>query len=298
MLFDLALAESDAGSADAEQHLIEAAALARTPQRRAEIAVERSRLLRFLGHGVEALAVVDAADAELDGRDPELSDRLELERLEAATMSSEVLRRLAPLRMRLSDSGGPPASDSERFRLGLLALDHAQCGTSAGTVVELALRAVTGRPPRLAASQVSSQAIAMAAIALSLVDRYEEATALTSGLVDLTERMGVLAAAASLLAQRAHIHHRRGALAKAESDATRALALGSEVRAAAGLHTRAGGILAFMAVERGETPDPELMAAATATESTATSSLAYSSAEYLLAEGQFAAAAAALVAIG
>ena len=108
----------------------------------------------------------------------------------------------------------------------------------------------------------------------------------------------MLAAAASLLAQRAQIHHRRGALADAEADAARALALGKEVRAAAALHTRAGGILTFVAVERGVTPDPELMAAATATESTATRSLAYSRAEHLLADGQFAAAATALLAIG
>lgn len=165
-------------------------------------------------------------------------------------------------------------------------------------MIDLAHRAVTGRPPGLAATQVSSHAIAMAAIALSLADRYEEAVALTSGLVDLTERLGVLAVAGSLLAQRAQIHHRRGALADAEADATRALMLGREVRAAAALHTRAGGILTFVAVERGTAPDPELMAAATATESTATRSLAYSQAEHLLAERQFSAAATALLAIG
>ena len=146
LLFDLALAESDAGSTDADHYLIEATALARSPQRRAEIAAERSRLLRFLGRGVEALAVVDEADAELAGRDPELSDRLELERLGAATMSTEVLRRLAPLHERLPDSGGAPATDSERFRLGLLALDTAQRGTSAEAVIDLALRAVSARP--------------------------------------------------------------------------------------------------------------------------------------------------------
>lgn len=298
LLFDLALAESDAGSADADQYLVEATSLTGSVQRRAEIAVERSRLLRLQGRGVEALAVVDRADTELAGSDAELGELLEIERLAAATMSTEVLRRLRPLHARLPDPGGPPATDPQRFRLGLLALDTAQRGTSAETVIELALRAVTGRPPGLAATQVSSHAIAMAAIALSMADRYEQALALTTGLVDLTERLGVLAVAASVLAQRAQIHHRRGALVDAEADATRALELGREVRAAVALTTRAGGVLTFVAVERGTDPDPELMAAATATESTATRSLAYSSAEHLLAQSQFAAAATAFLAIG
>ena len=298
LLFDLALAESDAGSTDADRYLVEATALARSARRRAEIAVERSRLLRLQGRGVEALAVVDQADAALAGGDPELSELLEIERLASATMSTEVLRELVPLHARLPDSGEPPASDADRFRLGLLALDTAQRGTSAETVIDLALRAVTARPPGVAATQLSSHATAMAAIALSLADRYEQALALTSGLVDLTERLGLLAVAASLLAQRAQIQHRRGALVDAEADATRALALGREVRAAAALTTRAGGVLTFVAIERGTAPDPELMAAATATESTATRSLAYSSAEHLLAQGQFAAAATALLAIG
>lgn len=96
LLVDLALAESDAGSVDAERHLVAAMALAGSPRRRAEIAVERARMLRLQGRGVEALAAVDEADAELGGHDPDLSEMLELERLAAATMSTEVLRRLAP----------------------------------------------------------------------------------------------------------------------------------------------------------------------------------------------------------
>jgi DNA-binding CsgD family transcriptional regulator len=64
------------------------------------------------------------------------------------------------------------------------------------------------------------------------------------------------------------------------------------------LHTRAGGILSFVAVEQGVEPDPELMAAATATESTATRSLSYSRAEHLLANGRLSAAVVELLAIG
>ncbi len=298
VLLELAQAQWDAGDMDAVDHLVEAAGLAQSPAQRAQIAVERARMLRFLGRGLEALEVVEAAEAELGARDPELSERLELERLGAATMSTSVLRQLTPLSARLPAPDGPPENDYARFRLGLLALDQAQCGTSAERVVDLAHRAIGARPSSLPPTQLSSQAIAMAAIALSLADRYEEAVALTDGLVELTERLGVIAAAASLIAQRAQIHHRRGALRDAEADAVRALELGSEVRAAVALHTRAGGILSLVAVEQGVDPDPELMAAATATESTATRSLSYSRAEHLLAQGQLSAAVLELFAIG
>lgn len=298
VLIELAEAESNAGDERAVERLAQAAALAESPVQRAEIAVERARLLRFLGRGPETLEVIEAAEAELGERDSDLRERLELERLGAATMSTSVLRRLAPLSDRLPDSGGTPENDYARFRLGLLALDQAQCGTSAERVVEVAHRAVAARPSSLPPTQVSSQATAMAAIALSLADHYEEALSLTDGLVELTERLGVIAAAVSLIAQRAQIHHRRGALREAEADAVHALQLGSEVRAAAALHTRAGGILTFVAVEQGVEPDPELMAAATATESTATRSLSYGRAEHLLARGHLSAALVELLAIG
>jgi hypothetical protein len=190
VLIELAEAESDAGDDGAVEHLVEAATHAQSAPQRAEIAVDHARLLRFLGRGLEALEVVEAAEAELDDRSSELGERLELERLGAATMSTSVLRRLAPLSARLPDDGGPPEDDYARFRLGLLALDQAQCGTSAERVVELAHRAVAGRPSSLPPSQVSSQAISMAAIALSLADHYEEAIALTDGLVELTDAWG------------------------------------------------------------------------------------------------------------
>jgi DNA-binding CsgD family transcriptional regulator len=242
--------------------------------------------------------VVDRAEAELDESNPELTENLELERLATATMSTAALRRLAPLRDRLRDPGETPHSDADRFHLALMALDYAQRGIDAAKVAELAQRAVTGRPPGLGVSATGVYAIGMSAVALSLADRYESALALTTGLLDFSERMGIMAAAVSLLAQRSYIHCRIGSLVEAEADAIRALELGREVRSAPAQHSRAGGTLTIVAVERGEAPDPNLMSAATATESTAARSLAYGRAEHLLAEGRFAAAVTALVAIG
>ena len=74
VLLALGRVEALIARAGALQRLRSAARLARTPAQQVRAAVSLGRVLRYAGEGGEAVALLDAAAAGLDGVDSELGE--------------------------------------------------------------------------------------------------------------------------------------------------------------------------------------------------------------------------------
>ena len=102
VLGELAAADANAGRETALGWLEEALALTEDPRQRAAIAHEVARTYAALFRWVEAADVTSRALAELGGRDPELTARLEAELAVAGMHDARRARRVAPAIARLA----------------------------------------------------------------------------------------------------------------------------------------------------------------------------------------------------
>ena len=145
MLAELGRAEARTGAPAAVEHLEQAVALAPTRAQAAEAALELPALLKFAGHAVRAVEVLEAASARLGPGDRDLDERLQVELIGSAMISMGARPLLAPTldRAARSPAARRPPSSTGRSSSGLAFNGFAE-GGPADEVAELATRALAG----------------------------------------------------------------------------------------------------------------------------------------------------------
>jgi DNA-binding CsgD family transcriptional regulator len=297
LLIELGDTEQAAGLPAAIGHLREAVGLADDRGRLSAATIALSRGLRYGGHALEAVELLQAA-ARRPGAEGDSHEAIDLEILACAGISIASRLRLADwLADRLRDPGRAPQSAWDHLVLVTLALDAALSGHPAAQVEDLAARALAGLE-LLSDSRIRGQVTSMAGLSYLLVDRFDRAEWLFEELIQTTSRLVLAGTHSGMLANRASLHLRRGRLTEAKADAERALELGSEVQGARAFLPRAAAVLVSVAAEQGGTPPAWLLTADIDADSQHTRLLVHSRAELLLAQGQLDAAVATLLAYG
>ncbi len=253
LLAELAHAEMLIRSPAAGDHALAALDSSEDPVQRARLRWLLSDGLLFAGEWDEALAQLEQAMREIEGRDPDLTLRLEgrlltLGTLDARTaVSSGVGQQRRDLSY-LRDRSRQELDGARPLRLNL-ALLLARGGHPPAEILPLIERGLDGGRFLERESSDAIEAV-HAAYSLVLIDRLEDALALTDAMLsDAAARGSVLGFLAGSTF-RALANLRRGALAEAEADAMPALDLAREQ----GLHFTipfTAGYLALILRERG-----------------------------------------------
>ncbi|MDQ4048972.1 MAG: LuxR C-terminal-related transcriptional regulator, partial [Actinomycetota bacterium] len=248
VLYELAAAEVQARSPQAEAHLRELLETSEDPRRRAEVAMALAAELGLAGEAERPVELLERAIEDLGPSDRELMLRLEAllagVSRNALAMHRRSRGRLARLEPELR--GGEPA---ERLVLADLAFFEAVSGSSVTRACRLAERALGGG--RLI-SEVSADSMSLyfAINALWLCDRYEQAEReLAAALADARAR-GSLLGFALASGFRSQLRYREGLPADAAADARAAIeAFGDQDVA---LTAHAAATLAHALLDQGE----------------------------------------------
>jgi DNA-binding CsgD family transcriptional regulator len=224
LLVELGLTELAALRPSGLAHTREALKLAGDPRLRARVSLELGRSLLIWGNFGEAAKVFQEALVELGDRDPELGERLEAQLISASLLAPSaipgVIDRIAPLIMDSSHVSDP-------VLLAALSVVLISVVAPAARGAELAERALEGG----LSLKDDPAIVAMAAIALMAADRLDQAGAVWDRALVDARRLGSFYLNGFAWTLRAFVLVRRGALAKAEADAGRALeGLGAETR--------------------------------------------------------------------
>ena len=253
---ELGRAEARIGAPEAITHLKEAFEFAPDANAAGEAAIELSRLLKFAGDGVGAVAVLEQAQGQVGDNAPELRDRLEVELLGCAYISVQARQMLIDRCAALQHSAGPPQTFLERFTIVCMCCEAFMEGRHRDQPIELATRALAGGDlPTDPAS--GGQAFVNASIGLMFCERYEEAERLFTGALQDAQKRGLGVSFATLASLRSVLNYRRGRLADAEADARAALNLAPDVHGSQGFLSAAMGSLVYASLDRG-TADEEL----------------------------------------
>ncbi|MEA2407626.1 MAG: hypothetical protein QOE69_1745 [Thermoleophilaceae bacterium] len=257
VLFELGLAAAHAGDPDAADHL-ERAAEAGGPTRLR--ALHWTGVLHYVaGRATRAADVLENALRDV----PEDSDVAKplVETLIAVGLESASVRtRLGDLLDHIDEPPGAPQSDFERFSLIALAfvaitekadaaraneLVHRALSIEEHGYYESVMRASVGRP--------------MPAFVLTLLERYDESSAILDRLVRAARDYGDRSAVGVFLAERAWTRYRSGAVETAEADAAEALRIARDATRARGHAPIAAATAVLAGLER-ERPIAELEA--------------------------------------
>ncbi|HEX5909419.1 MAG TPA: LuxR C-terminal-related transcriptional regulator, partial [Thermoleophilaceae bacterium] len=212
--------------------------------------------LKFAGDSVRAVEVLEEAAAALGDADAELAERLEVELIGSAYISVSARRMLADRIDAFEDSGLPPETFLERFKLAGMCFDAFAEGRPAEEVARLATRALAGGD--LPTDPVAGgHAFVSAAIGLQFAEHYEEADRLYTGALEDARRWGSGVSFAAASSLRSLVNYRRGRLSEAEADARAALDLAGDVHGSQGFLSAALGTLVYASLDRG-TVDAEL----------------------------------------
>ncbi|HEY1915607.1 MAG TPA: AAA family ATPase [Streptosporangiaceae bacterium] len=297
-LIELGRAQVAAGIPSAEPHLRQAADSATDLRQLTDACVTLARLQRSTGHGLRAVETLEAARRRVGPSGQDLQARIDTELLACASLSASARLRLGPwLRHTLRDPAHPPQTPWEYLCVASLALDAALDGQPAHDVANLAARTMTGAAA-LADPMIRNQVLTLAGVAYLLIDRFAEATAVYDQLIDETAARGLIGAHVGMLAHRASLHQRLGQLDQARELATRALDLDAEVHGAQTLVPRAAAVIVSVAAEQRVQPPARFITDDIDPDNVSFRLLSYSRAELLIANGQYAPAAAALLAYG
>lgn len=218
LLWQLGRAEAALAGPGALPTLERALALTRDASKRAEIALELSRILRMSGEFPRALAILEPVVAELPPTNP-LSERVEGELINVAMLSGQAGAQIAFERLaRFFD----PA-ERERVRDARLLADIAAAAAAtnqpADVAVELAERALAAMPSGGAEPSV----VAYASHVLAYCDRFAAARRAAEELAAQATARGSVITYGFALAVRSHVGYREGALREAEADARRCM---------------------------------------------------------------------------
>jgi DNA-binding CsgD family transcriptional regulator/tetratricopeptide (TPR) repeat protein len=147
VLAELGMAEAAAGVPGAADHIAQAAAVAASPRRRAELALELGRALDAQGHHERAAQAFDQGvrelpDEPLQPNEHELQDQLQIGFMSSATLvpdlQAEVVKRATDLSRRAPKL---PRSQGQRLLLAQAARQAAFAGRPAAVVIDFADRA-------------------------------------------------------------------------------------------------------------------------------------------------------------
>lgn len=252
ILVTLGRAEAAAGAPGAEQHVREALEITTDPHRRAEILLERGRLLYLTGQTATAAEAFEAGLGSLRAsctRDPSLTAELQAGWLTVARLEVGLRARAETLTYELA--ANPPAGETygERALLahisGQLTFDAAPCEQA----LELARRALAdGQLIRDETSDGMSWVAAMGALGWS--DDFDGFEALCEAGIDDARRRGSVLGYATGIYGLSFSHYYRGMLADAVADAEQAVA--AERDGWRHFLTAARAQLAWALIERGE----------------------------------------------
>lgn len=254
VLLALGRVEALIARAGALQRLRSAARLARTPAQQVRAAVSLGRVLRYAGEGGEAVALLDAAAAGLDGVDSELGELVRRELLAASTVSYGARRLLAARTERWwQATQRPPQGFFDRFLCAAQAVEAACRGRDICDTVKLAGTAVA---QDLETGHLGRHVRLLALYAFLLCDRFDQAERMLDALAEIAAVRGGAEMLAIVAAQRALIARRRGRLLAAEAEAVDALSFVADQGLPPAFLLTASAALTWVAIERGEAPHP------------------------------------------
>ena len=218
LVWQLGRAEVAIAGPSALPTLERALVLAPKASKRAEIALDISRILRMSGEFPRALAILEPVLAELRTGTP-LSERLEGELINVAMLSGQSGARTAFERLaRFVD----PA-ERERVRDARLLADLAAVAAAtnqpADVAAELAERALAAMP----AGDAEPSVVAYAAHVLAYCDRFAAARRAADELATQGTTRGSEITYGFALAVRSHVGYREGAIQEAEADTRRCI---------------------------------------------------------------------------
>ena len=257
VLFELGLAGAHAGDPNAAEHLERAATAGGPTKLRAQHWTAVLHLVA--GRVAKAADVLEAALADVP-EDAEAAKPL-LETLLAAGLESTTVRtRLGDIFDALSLPSGSPQTDFQRFELIAHAFRAVTEDADAARATELIHRALSVEEHGYYESVMrASVGRPMTAFVLTLVERYDESTAILDGLVRAARDYGDRSAVGVFLAERAWTRYRAGAVESAEADAFEALRIASDATRARGHAPIAAATAVLAGLER-ERPLEELEA--------------------------------------
>jgi DNA-binding CsgD family transcriptional regulator len=257
VLFELGLAAAHAGDPAAAEHLERAAAAGGTTKLRAQ---HWTAVLHLVAGRVSRAAdVLEGALADVP-EDSEAAKPL-LETLLAAGLESTTVRtRLGDIFDALSLPSGSPQTDFQRFELIAHAFRAVTEDADAARATELIHRALSVEEHGYYESVMrASVGRPMTAFVLTLLERYDESTAILDGLVRAARDYGDRSAVGVFLAERAWTRYRAGAVESAEADAFEALRIAHDATRARGHAPIAAATAVLAGLER-ERPLEELEA--------------------------------------
>ena len=261
VLFELGLAAAHAGDPAAAEHLERAAAAGGTTKLRAQ---HWTAVLHLVAGRVSRAAdVLEGALADVP-EDSEAAKPLLETLLAAGLESTTVRRRLGDIFDALSPPSGSPQTDFQRFELIAHAFRAVTEDADAARATELIHRALSVEEHGYYESVMrASVGRPMTAFVLTLLERYDESTAILDGLVRAARDYGDRSAVGVFLAERAWTRYRAGAVESAEADAFEALRIAQGATRARGHAPIAAATAVLAGLER-ERPLEELEAIVTA----------------------------------
>src|ERR671910_2265028 len=257
VLFELGLAGAHAGDPNAAEHLERAATAGGPTKLRAQHWTAVLHLVA--GRVAKAADVLEAALADVP-EDAEAAKPL-LETLLAAGLESTTVRtRLGDIFDALSLPSGSPQTDFQRFELIAHAFRAVTEDADAARATELIHRALSVEEHGYYESVMrASVGRPMTAFVLTLLERYDESTAILDGLVRAARDYGDRSAVGVFLAERAWTRYRAGEVESAEADAFEALRIAQGATRARGHAPIAAATAVLAGLER-ERPLEELEA--------------------------------------
>jgi DNA-binding CsgD family transcriptional regulator len=251
VLTELGVAEARSGAGEATDHLRQAVSEATNPTSHALASLELARALKFGGHAVHAVDVLEALDGDLASLPADLRELVELELIGLAYISAGARERLSARIAQLADPRGAPTSQLEAFTLAGLAFDAA-AGASrpAGEAAELAARAVAS--DLIPADPMEGgYGMLICGVSMMFCDRLEEAARIHGRMLAEGRRRGSVVARSAAASVATLVNWRRGRIADADAECSLALELAEGAHGTEALLNASRATSALIALARG-----------------------------------------------
>ena len=259
VLFDLGASEAAAHRPEATGHLLAARDRASPGQERAGIALLLARLFLFAGRSADVYATTSDVGGGLDPSNAihrELCLMLEATRLTAGSMDPNADQ--SPVAWAGNAEDLPGVTPGERALLACLAMVRAKRAEPIGPILDMAERAILNGGDVLNGSDPFTPLMLVTVLQWS--GRLEQASTLTTALMDQARTVGSSMVFSEAVASRAMTNWRAGRLAEAEADARQAMEAESMVADAPSMI--AVGALTRTLVDRGDLDEAYAVASA------------------------------------
>ncbi|HEX4304886.1 MAG TPA: AAA family ATPase [Solirubrobacterales bacterium] len=214
MLFDLAIAQKQAGLPDALGSLEEAQRLASSPRIRARALIEQCDFHLYSGRSEEAAGVLDLALAELDGSEPQMALRARTVRALMSAYDPRLVGnfdRDLPKLLALAESGDPETGPLAHLLAAVL-LQRGEDAERIRALIELGWGATALAEPQ------NTETLAQGMWASSVLEDFERSAELIDAVAGIAAATGSAYHFLLARAQSAMLETRRGNLATATGD--------------------------------------------------------------------------------